>query len=86
MNLTLNKFDDIRHTPLRVFNRVVFLNNIREDSGTEAAQRYVALFNEQEKREMFVVAHAIKAKGVDAVRKEVTRGLVVVDEDYEAND
>lgn len=33
MTQTLNKFEDINHLPLRVFNRVVFLNNLFADSG-----------------------------------------------------
>lgn len=85
MTLTLNKFDEINHLPLRVFNRVVFLNNLTQDSGKEAGQKYVSLFTEDEKKQMYVMARAIQHKGQDAVRKEVTRNLVVVDEDYNAD-
>lgn len=80
MTLTLNKFDDINHLPLRVFNRVVLLNNLNADGGIEAAKRYVDLFTEAERKQMYVVAQAIKIKGEEAVRKEVTRELVLVDD------
>lgn len=83
MTITLNKFDDISHLPLRVFNRVVFLNNLFADSGPEAASTYIALFDEPQRQQMYVMGAYIKKIGQDAVRKEVTKGLVLVDQDYE---
>lgn len=82
MTLTLNKFDDIGHLPLRVFNRVVFLNNLFSDAGKEAAQKYISLFTEGERQQMFVMSSYIKKVGEANVRKEVTKGLQVVDGDY----
>lgn len=81
--LTLNKFDDINHLPLRVFNRVVFLNNLFEDGGPEAAKKYVELFDDMEQKQMFVMGNYIKREGVAKVRKEVTRNLVLADEAYQ---
>lgn len=82
MTITLNKFEDINHLPLRVFNRVVFLNNLFADSGPEAAQSYINLFDEPQKQQMYVMGSYIKKVGQEAVRREVTKGLVLVDEDY----
>lgn len=81
--MDLNKFDEINHQPLRAFNRTVFLNNLYQDGGEGAAKRYISLFTEEEKKEMFVINACIKKMGVERVKKEVTKGLVVVDQDYE---
>lgn len=83
MELTLNKFEEINHLPLKVFNRVVFLNNLYSDSGREAAEKYISLFSEAEKKQMYVMGSYIKRVGEELVRKEVTKGLVIVDKDYQ---
>ena len=82
MTITLNKFSDINHLPLRVFNRVVFLNNLFADSGKEAAQSYVDLFTEGERQQMYVMGQYIKSVGEEKVRKEVTKGLTIVGPEY----
>lgn len=86
MEMTLNKFEEINHLPLRVFNRVVFLNNLFADGGEEAAKSYVASFSEAEKKQMFVLSAYIKRVGVEQVRKEVTKNLVVVGEESVSNE
>lgn len=63
MTQTLNKFEDINHLPLRVFNRVVFLNNLFADSGKGAAQGYADLFTDEERKQMYVMSAYIKQKG-----------------------
>lgn len=80
--MTLNKFDDINHLPLRVFNRVVFANNLLQDGGKDAVARYIELFTDEEKKMMYVMGAYIKKRGEANVRKEVTRNLVLVDENY----
>ena len=78
MKPTFNKFDQITHLPLRIFNRVVLMNNIYEDFGKEAAQEYADKFEPFERKQMFLMNAYIKAVGQDRVRKEVVKDLEVV--------
>lgn len=77
MQITLNRFDEIEHTPLKVYNRVVFLNNLMEDSGRYAAESYIELFSDTERKQMYAMGSYIRQKGVDFVRKAVTKNLVI---------
>lgn len=79
MSNIFEKFDDIEHLPLKVFNRVVNMFNLVEDSGAQAGENYLEQFTEGERRQMYLMAAYIKQKSVEAVRKEVTNGLEVVD-------
>lgn len=72
------RFDAIDHLPLRVFNRTVLLQNIFTDFGKDAAAEYGEMFDDKERSQMVVMQGYIKAKGVDEVRKMVTRDLEVV--------
>lgn len=76
MENNFNKFNEIQHTPLRVFNRVAMLFNIKEDQGEETAKEYVNCFTESERKQMLMVMVAIEKQGVEAVRKAVTKDLV----------
>ena len=78
MKNNFNKFDDISHLPLRVYNRVVLLNNLHTDFGPQAAKEYIELFNEGERKQMYIMQAHLKNNGVEAVKKEVTKGLSVV--------
>lgn len=71
-------FNHITHTPLRVFNRVVFMTNLLTDFGKEAASNYAELFDESERKQMYIMQVYINQKGVDEARKTVTKGLEVV--------
>lgn len=81
MNLTFDKFDEISHLPLKVFNRVVYLTSLKKDMGEVASEQYLKLFTEAERKQMAFMSMYIKHKGLDAVRKETTKGLVLVEED-----
>lgn len=78
MKNNFDKFDSIEYEPLRVFNRVVLMSNIMADFGKDAAKQYAELFDENERKEMYLVQMLVKQKGVAEVRKELTRGLEVV--------
>lgn len=78
-DIVFDRFDEISHIPLRVYNRVVMLNNLMNDSGKLAAEAYVSIFSEAEKKQMYIVNLTIKQKGLDFVRKEVTKGLTLVE-------
>ena len=81
--MTFDRFDEIKHLPLQVFNRVVYLTSLKEDGGEVTRNNYLKLFNNGEQQQIAIMAMYIKDKGLDAVRKEVTRGLVIVDDDFE---
>jgi hypothetical protein len=76
--MNFERYDDIQHLPLQVYNRVVFLHNLIEDSGKKAGEVYVESFAEGERRQMYLMAQYIAAKGPEFVQKEVTKGLKVV--------
>lgn len=78
--MVFEKFDSVTHMPLRVFNRVVFLHNLISDSGKSAGETYINLFKEFERKQMFLMSAYIKQVGLEQVRKEVTKGLVIVDD------
>ena len=71
-------FNDIQHLPLKVFNRVVLMSNLMEDAGRDTAEVYAEMFTEGERKQMYLMQGYIKSKGVETVRKEVTRNLQVV--------
>ena len=79
MENNFKRFDEIKHTPLRVFNRVVLLNNLLSDFGKSTAENYIGVFDTGERKQLYLMQAYIKAKGPDFVRKEVTKGLEVVD-------
>lgn len=73
-----NTFDDIQHTPLRVFNRVMFMMNLNQSVSPEEGKAYAESFSEGEKKQMYVMGAFIKKNGLDKTRKVVTGGLTVV--------
>lgn len=74
----MNTFNEIEHKPLRTFNRVVYFSNILSDKGKAYAVKYIENFSELERKEMYLVQMAVKAKGVEAIRKLVTRDAVFI--------
>lgn len=82
MQIDMNRFDDIKHTPLRVYNRAVVTFNLLEDFGREAVENYFNLFSEQEKKQIFLMNQYIRSKGKDAAYRFATKDLVI-EEDLE---
>lgn len=76
-----NKFTDINHIPLRVFNRVVMMSNLMQDFGKEAARSYAESFTEVERKQMFIMQQFIDVKGEKEARKVVTKDLKLVAEE-----
>ncbi len=77
-----NRFEDIEHKPLRVYNRAVMTFNIKDDQGTEAAKEYLETFTKQERFEIAQITALVKQKGVKNVQALVTHGMQFVDDDY----
>lgn len=67
-------FKEIENTSLRVWNRCALAFNLRDDKGPDAVDKYLAKFNEREKRQMMIMFEYIRAKGYEAVKREVMRG------------
>lgn len=78
--LHFNRFEEIKHTPLRVFNRVAYYYNLYEDKGRETAKQYIETFSDWERKQMGYIMIAIKTKAEDghpdpvgAIRQTVTK-------------
>jgi len=81
MQIDMNRFDEIQHTPLRVYNRTVVAFNLMEDYGQPAVVKYLELFSEDEKKQIVLMNQFIKSKGKEAAHKFAIRDLKV--DDYE---
>tara|TARA_B100001179_G_C18443090_1_gene339694 strand:- start:220 stop:459 length:240 start_codon:yes stop_codon:yes gene_type:complete len=79
MEAEFRTFNDIEDIRLRVFNRMTLMMNIKEDFGAEQAQEYARQFTDGERKQMIVMSNYIKSKGADNVRKEITKGLALVE-------
>ena len=75
MNEAFPTFDDIEYAPLRTWNRCVFFFNLREDSGMEAANKYLLEFDKADLADMYKMYYRVLEKGRDVVFKEVTIGM-----------
>ena len=72
-------FHEIKHVPLRVYNRVVMAYNIMEDFGQEPYLSYIENFDQGEKKQMFTMMMYIKQHGRDAARRFATKDLELED-------
>jgi len=70
-----NRFDHIEHKPLRVFNRTAMANNLLEDFGEGVSDNYLALFDETDRRNIFILSGFIKKHGVKEARRICTEGM-----------
>jgi len=80
---TFNKFDEIEHMPLRVFNRTAMLFNLMDDFGNTVAEEYLNMFNEGQKQQILIMNLYIKKFGLDKARSEATKDLVLPEEEEE---
>lgn len=77
-----NRFTDIEHTPLRVYNRTVMFHNIYEDHGKHEAEAYAQSFTKEERLQMAQMAALVKNKGTKHVIALVTAGVKFVDDPF----
>ena len=68
-------FDDIENVTVRTWNRCAMAFNLQEDKGDAASERYLEQFDERSKRQMLIMFNYIKAKGYEATKREVFRGV-----------
>lgn len=80
--LKFNRFTDIEHLPLRVYNRTVMFYNIYDDHGRDAAEEYANSFTKEERLQMAQLAALVKNKGTKHVIALVTAGVDFVDEAF----
>ncbi len=80
INKHFNRFDEIEHMPLKVFNRAVLSHNLLEDFGSYTVQEYFNLFKEWEKKQIFLMNMIIKKYGADKAREMATEDLELPDE------
>lgn len=82
MKLKFNRFTDVSHAPLRVYNRAVMFHNIYEDHGIHAAEDYANSFTKEERLQMAQITALVKAKGTKHVIALVTAGVEFVDDPF----
>jgi hypothetical protein len=70
-----NRFTDIEHRPLRIYNRVVMFHNIFEDHGKAVAEDYANTFNKEERLEMVQMTSLVRGRGAKYVKDMVTRNI-----------
>ena len=75
------RFDDIDHTPLRVFNRTMLATNLTGDFGPVAAEEYLQSFDKGEQKQIAIMLSYIEKLGFEKVRKMAVTGLKLADED-----
>ena len=73
--MEFNKFDDIEHKPLRVFNRVAMASNLLEDFGEDVSEQYIALFTAKERMNIHLLADFIQHNGIKVAREVCTRDM-----------
>ena len=82
MKKTFNRFTDITHRPLRIYNRAVMTFNIMEDQGKETAAEYLDSFTKEERLEIAQMTALTRKIGPKQVKEMVTRNIDFVDDEY----
>ena len=77
-----NKFTDIQHRPLRIYNRSVMFSNLFEDQGKFVAQEYADSFTPEERLEIAQMIALVRKVGVKRVQQLVTDGVDLGDDEY----
>lgn len=82
MKKQFNRFTDIQHAPLRVYNRAVMFSNLFEDGGKAVAEDYANSFTKEERLQMAQVIALVRSKGKKHVQALVTAGIQFVDDPF----
>jgi len=80
--MNFNRFTDIEHSPLRVYNRAVMFSNLYEDAGKSAAEDYANSFTKEERLQMAQMIALVRKKGTKHVIALVTEGVEFVDDPF----
>lgn len=82
MTTKFNRFDEIQHRPLKIFNRSVMMFNILESHGKQPMIDYIESFTKEERLEIAQMVALTKKLGRKRVVDMVTAGVDFVDEPY----
>lgn len=82
MKNNFNRFTDINHRPLRIYNRAVMFHNLCEDQGPVVAGDYAETFSPEERLEIAQMTALVRKIGVKRVQQLVTDGIDFVDEEF----
>ena len=82
MEIQFNRFTDIKHRPLRIYNRAVMFSNLYEDQGAFIAGNYAESFTKEERLEIAQMIALVRKKGPKFVKDLVTKGVDFIDEDW----
>jgi hypothetical protein len=82
----ISRFDEVKHYPLKVFNRCVVASNLLEDGGRAAVEDYVEDFTDKEKADMQAMYLYVKKYGYKKAKDVVTEGLEFTDEEFKGVD
>lgn len=77
-----NRFTDIEHLPLRVYNRAVMFANLYEDHGRHVAEEYANTFTKEERLQIAQMTALVRAKGTKHVIALVTAGVEFIDDPF----
>lgn len=72
-----NNFSDVKHLPLRIYNRAVYASNILADSGEYNLIKYLETFNENERLQILMMNNYIRVKGVEEAKRFATKDLEI---------
>lgn len=73
MKHVFENFNEVKHNPLKVYNRVVMSNNILADYGAEVLKEWGGQFSREELLQMHALNAYMKKYGQGATLKLVTR-------------
>ncbi len=73
MSIDFQRYDEVEHTPLRVYNRAVTLYNLTEDFGKEVGKEYLGIFSNEEVKQITIMVSYIETRGAEAASKFATR-------------
>lgn len=80
-NETFSNFNDVKHMPLRVYNRTVMFSNILKDFGQDQAQEYFNQFSKGEQRQLYLMQNYIRVNGVEKSKRAALEGFEPEGED-----
>lgn len=84
-NLRFETFNNVKHIPLRIYNRAVMANNVLADYGAAQLEQYLEQFKRHEKSQIYFMNMFIKSHGAKAAKSYVLKDFVPEEADgYES--
>ena len=82
MKTQFNLFHDVKHRPLRIFNRSVMFHNLYEDQGAHTAKEYIDNLTKEERLEIAQMTALVKKIGLKRVKALITEGVEFTDDEW----